>query len=86
MASSVQALSFEVHRLKMLPFVTSRTNKVHAVAGRFERLKPAYEWRTKCGWKFGLSTLHFLEQISDQPKCSVGFPADGAEEFDSDCM
>ena len=48
--------------------------KIHIIANRAVNVLLDYEWRTRCGWKFGLSDHSFLQHKGQaNERCSACF-------------
>ena len=62
--------------------------KVHIVANRAVNVLPVFEWRSRCGWKFGMSNFSFTQHKGpEEGQCAACFKSigvDGSEESSSD--
>lgn len=59
-------------------FIVSSSDKVHVPRSRFFRDWPAFEWRAKCGWLFGLSEHSPVDELPPGSKiCRICMPLRG---------
>ena len=79
---SLSNVQEQLSRFTSPPYICSKLQKVHVAACKHYMQTPAFMWRAKCGWTFGLSphTL-FSELPADRSKCSSCFCDEVAEGF-----
>ena len=61
-------------------FVVAPRGRWHVPACPHFQRQPCFEWRTRCGWRFGLAKHRFEEEAGPQAqlcdRCHPGAPAD----------
>ena len=67
------------------PFVVeTQGGKTHVVANRSTSILPIFEWKTHCGWAFGLAEFSFTHDCGPvTSRCSVCFRGEDVDSEDS---